>query len=208
MWDLLLIVSMLLFAYSGFRRGLIISLFSIAGYFISLNVAKAFSPQVTEFIIANTQIVSWVDKFLGDKIRTASGMNIATNMITNAATKTIISVICFFIIFSLTSFIISRIARLANNVGRLPFIGGINKTGGLVFGTVKGLILIFILLAVLSFVAGAGIKDIEKTINDTLVVKLMYENNPVIYLINEVLETKNTPASNNYVSRGQSVFYF
>lgn len=206
MWDILLIVAILLFAYNGWRRGLILSIFSIAGYFISLIVARAFSPQVTEFIMINTGIGAWMDGLLGDQIRSAAGMDIATNMITNAATKTIISVVCFFIIFTLTSLIIFKIGRLANSVGKLPLIGGINKAGGLVFGTAKGLVLIFVLLAVLSFLSTAGVKEVEETVDDTILVKLMYENNPIVYLLSEVLETKNTPSSNSYLSRSQSVF--
>lgn len=188
MLDILVIIVILLYAFKGWKRGLILSVFSIVGYFISLIIARAFSPRVTMYLIDNTGVDSWLDTILGDRLRGITQMNIPTKMVTGFATQTLLSVICFFVIFGITSLIIFNIGQFANGVSKLPVIGKANRFGGLAFGTIKGFLLIFIILALLSFVASIGNNNINATIKDTIVLDAMYENNPILYLISEVLE--------------------
>lgn len=194
--DILVLVIILLYALKGWRRGFILSVFSIVGYFISLIMARAFAPKITRYLIVNTNVSSWVDNLLGDKLKNVTQINVPTNMVTGFATETILSVICFFIIFGVTSLIIFNIGQLANGVTRLPVVGKVNRFGGMVFGTIKGFLLAFIVLALLSFVVNIGNTEIASTIDNTVVVKTMYDNNPILYLISEVLEPiKNTLSS-------------
>lgn len=188
MLDILVIIVILLYALKGWRRGFILSVFSIVGYFISLIMARAFSPKATRYLIVNTSIDNWLDSLLGDKLRSVTQMNIPTNMVTGFATETLLGVICFFVIFSITSLIIFNIGQLTKGVNRLPVIGKANRFGGLAFGTIKGLLLTFIVLALLSFVVNIGNPKLANTIKNTIVVDAMYENNPILYLISEVLE--------------------
>lgn len=193
MLDILLVISLVLFALNGRRRGLILSVFSIVGYLVSLVIARTFSPQMTDFVILNTGLDTWLDNLLGSQIRNAVGLNISTTMITGTATKAIIGMICFFIIFSLASMIMFRIVRFINRAGRLPIIGGFNRLGGLIFGTIKGLLLIFVILALASLVVNTGNVELAKAIENTVLVEFMYDNNPIIYFISDMFQTaKNT----------------
>lgn len=195
MLDILVMIIIFLYALKGWRRGFILSVFSIVGYFISLIIARAFAPTITKYLILNTNVSNWVDNLLGDKFKNVTQVP-TTDMVTGFATETILSVICFFIIFGVTSLIIFNIGQLANGVTRLPVVGKVNRFGGMVFGTIKGFLLVFIVLALLSFVVRAGNTEIASTIDDTVVVEAMYDNNPILYLISEVLEPiKNTLSS-------------
>lgn len=196
MLDILLVIALVLFALNGRRRGLILSVFSIVGYVVSLIIARTFSPQVTEFIILNTGLDTWMDNLLGNQIRNAVGLNISTTMMTGAATKAVIGMICFFIIFAIASMIIFRIVRFINRAGRLPIIGGFNRVGGLIFGTIKGLLLTFVVLALVSLVINTGNAKLAENIEDTVIVEIMYENNPIVYFISDMFKTaKNTLSS-------------
>lgn len=193
MLDILLVIILVMFALNGRRRGLIFSVLSIISYIISLIVARTFTPQITEFIISNTGLDTWMDNLLGGQIRNSIGFNISTTMVTGFATKAIISMICFFIIFTLTSMILFRIIRFINRAGRLPIIGGINRLGGLIFGGVKGVLLTFIILALVSLVINTGNAKLAQSIENTIIVDIMYENNPIVYLLNDMVQTaKNT----------------
>ncbi len=196
MLDILLVIGLILFALRGWKRGLILSVFSIIGYIISLIVARTFSPQITNFIISNTGLDTWMDNLLGDQIRSAVQFNISTTMMTGFAAKAIINMICFFIIFIITSIIIFKFARFINRIEKLPFIGGINKFGGLVFGTMKGFLLTFIVLSFMSLVVNTGNDKLATTIENTVFVDIMYENNPIVYFINDMfVSSKNTLSS-------------
>lgn len=196
MLDIVVIVAIIFYAIKGWRRGFILSIFSIVGYLISLIMARAFSPTITTYLISNTNISNWIDGVFGDRLRDAAQINISTKMFTGFATETLLSVICFFIIFAVTSIIIFNIGHLANGVTRLPVIGKANRFSGMLFGTIKGLLLVFIVLALLSFVANLGDTKIASTIENTVILNVMYDNNPILYLISEVLEpVKNTLSS-------------
>lgn len=188
--DLLVIILIFIYAYKGWRRGLIFSILSIVGYIISLAMARAFSPDLTKFLIENTGVDRWLDKFLEDRIRDMMQMSIPTDMVTNMATDAILSAISFFIIFSITSMIVFNISKFLNGIGKLPVIGTLNRFGGLVLGTAKGFILIMIVLAVLSFVINNGNEKLGENIRDTVIVDTLYNNNPILNFINEIFEPK------------------
>lgn len=187
MFDILLIIALVLFALSGWRKGLILSVFSIVGYFVSLLIARAVSPSVTDFIITNTGIDASLDNLVGNQIRNITELDIPTSMISGFATKTILSMICFFVIFTISSIIMSKIVKLINRVGRLPIIGHINRIGGLIFGVVKGILLTFVILAVLTLVANTGNARVKQELDSTSLVKFMYENNPIVKIIKTTL---------------------
>ena len=198
MLDILLVIALILFALNGRRRGLILSVLSIVGYLVSLIVARTFSPQVSEFIISNTGLDTWMDNLLGGQIRNTVGLNISTTTMTGFATKAIIGMICFFIIFTLASMIMSRIIRFINRAGRLPLIGGMNRLGGLIFGLAKGLLLTFVVLALASLVINTGNVKLAQGVENTILIKFMYENNPIVYFISDMFQTaKNTLSSYN-----------
>ena len=182
MLDLIVILVILIYAFNGWRRGLILSVFSILGYILSLIVAREFSPVFTKYVVLNTGFDTWLDSILS-----VTQMNVPTSAVSDLATNTIINVICFFIIFAVTSMVIFNIARLVNGVGRLPVIGELNSLGGLVFGTVKGLLLIFIVLALSQIIVTTGNTQLGQKIEGTIVVKSMYHNNPILYVIKEIV---------------------
>lgn len=190
MLDLIVILVILLYTFNGWRRGLILSVFSILGYILSLIVAREFSPILTRYVVNNTGIDNWLDGLLSKGIRNVTQMNVPTSSVSDLATNTLINVICFFIIFSITSMVIFNIARLINGVGRLPVIGELNSLGGLVFGTAKGLMLVFIVLALSQIVVNTGNTILREKIEQTIVVEAMYKNNPILYLIKEIVPTE------------------
>lgn len=190
MLDLIVILVILLYAFNGWRRGLILSVFSILGYILSLIVAREFSPVLTKYVVLNTGVDTWLGGLLGRGVRSVTQINVPTSVVSDLATNTVINVVCFFIIFSVTSMVIFNIARLVNGVGRLPVIGELNSLGGLVFGTVKGLILVFIVLALSQIIVNTGNTIIRQKIEQTVVVETMYNNNPILYLIKEIVPTE------------------
>lgn len=192
MLDIIAIAVIVLYAYKGWKRGMILSIFSIIGYIVSLAVARAYSAELTNFLIENTGIDKFIDGFLGDKIRTAVQIDLATDMMTGFATNAVINAIAFFIIFSVTSLIIFNLGKLLNGINRIPVIGKINRFGGMIFGTIKSLILIFIILAVISLVVSAGNYKLEEAISDTILVDSMYKNNPIVSVFSDLFSPSKT----------------
>ncbi|AFS79711.1 putative colicin V production protein [Gottschalkia acidurici 9a] len=184
MLDIIVIVVLALYGISGWRRGLILSIFGIVGYILSAVIAKIYSPDLTNYIINNTNIANIISQYTNK----GAVANPATNIISDMAVKSFLSIVTFMVIFFITSLIISRIGRLINKVASLPILDGINSFGGMAFGLCKGLIITFIILAFVTFAIEIGNdNNLNESIAKTVVVKFMYDNNPIVRLIENIV---------------------
>ncbi len=80
-------------------------------------------------------------------------------------------------------FIGSRIAlrfvsAIANLVAKLPVINQFNKIGGALYGLLRGCLLIYAILMIISILGTVNPKNsLHQSINETSLGKTMYENN-------------------------------
>lgn len=86
-------------------------------------------------------------------------------------------------------FLISKIALLfvrilADIIGKLPIIGQFNKLGGTIYGILQGLLIIYIILAIISLVAPTVEKStILEGIKSSVIGNMMYNNNIILSFI-------------------------
>lgn len=86
-------------------------------------------------------------------------------------------------------FLISKIAlifvkALAKLITKLPIIGQFDKLGGVIYGVLQGLLIIYIILALISLFAPATENStILEAINSSIVGKMMYNNNIILKFI-------------------------
>ena len=189
MLDIIVIIILALYAISGWRKGLILSIFGIVGYILSAIIAKIYSPDLTNYIINNTSIANVINEYMNKGVNNITQdvvANSASNIISDVAIKSLLGVVSFIIIFSITSLVISRVGRLINKVASLPILDGINSFGGMVFGLGKGLITTFIILAFVTFAIEVGNdNNLHESVAKTVVVKFMYDNNPIVSMVKE-----------------------
>ena len=92
-----------------------------------------------------------------------------------------------FIITFIISFVIMYIIKtILNIVVDLPVLRSINKIGGLTFGLLKTLIIIYIILMALDFISKIPMNNlkINDEIEKTNITKAMYNNNVLVKIIN------------------------
>ena len=97
-----------------------------------------------------------------------------------------------FMIFTLTLIFLIIIIRvilglvrgMAEFIARLPIINLVDKSGGLVYGFLKGLVIIYVVLAILSIISPL-IADLRilNAISDSQLGSKMYNNNLLLNLI-------------------------
>ena len=86
-------------------------------------------------------------------------------------------------------FIVAKIALLfvkvlAKFISDLPIIGQVNKIGGIIYGVLQGLLIIYILLALTSLFAPTMENSaILEAINSSMIGKVMYNNNIILKII-------------------------
>ena len=70
------------------------------------------------------------------------------------------------------------ITALANMLAGLPIIKQLNKSGGIVYGLLRGIILVYAIFMIMVIVQKVNpTMNIEENIKETFIAKYMYEHN-------------------------------
>ena len=117
------------------------------------------------------------------EIKTSSASVILENISDRLAdfAVTIMSMIILFILFLILLFILRKIIE---KIVKLPVIKQMDKIGGVGFGTLQGLLIIFIVFALLMiFQSNQMLGGIYETIDNSLIGKFFYEHNLIVGLL-------------------------
>ena len=103
-------------------------------------------------------------------------------------TNAIMTGLSFFIVIFLLGIVEYFVRRLIRKIERVPVISTVNRVAGFGVGFIKGIVIVWLLLALISLLATseAG-QTMTLYINDSLMLKYLYENNPVMKLIENIL---------------------
>ncbi|PAB58466.1 CvpA family protein [Anaeromicrobium sediminis] len=171
----------------GYLSGLIKSFFSIASYFIAGYVAKLYYKSVAVYIVENTSIGESINNLVSNSIATSAvpvmGNALTNNVIFTTMTLSIVNIISIILVFIIVKIILSIASTLLNGVASLPILNGLNRLGGGAFGFVRGILIIFIVFAVIVPFNLNKNGKIEDEINKSKFGKILYINNPIIKIV-------------------------
>ncbi|MCL2111684.1 MAG: CvpA family protein [Clostridiales bacterium] len=227
-FDILILVIIVVCAVFGFRNGFLISLSRIGGWIGALVIAFFFREQVSDWLIENTETYTrtqerisnvcqtFVENYVGygDPSGGAGGFSVTLGRVgdalATAAAEQIMTHLWTVIVFvgivlgiKLILFVLTLLLSKKFHSGML---GGIDGVAGLLFGLFQAIaciLVIFALILPLSYTVSADLHDdIERSMNESIVAKLIYDNNPLLDLIDGFLPTGLTPDKwldpNNY----------
>lgn len=190
--DILTVLVLVFYAVNGLLKGLIVSVFRIAGFFISLYAARLLAPIISGLITGNTGIYSGLYDYFGTKIPNDPTLATAFNIIganksdiNGSLTSLFITIASFILAFLVIKLILLLVERVLNMTSRLPVINQFNKAGGFIFGIVKGIIILYIVFAVLVLLTPVLEPDnvIIQTVNSSILAVNFYKYNFIIQWI-------------------------
>lgn len=121
------------------------------------------------------------------KYITEPATNTANNVVEETAKVVSEKVVAIGIAIGL--FIVVRIGLIllkfvAEAIAKLPIIKQFNKAGGLIYGAIRGMFIIYIFLAILFFIMSINNSGmIANMINSSIISKMLYENNLILNII-------------------------
>ena len=208
--DLIIVGILVLCVFLGYKRGLTGSLLKIVTFLLALIIAFILFKPVSNFIINNTKL----DENLESSIKsmfleveendTSSNMPTAmtdyinkviedaaddakTAVVETAARDVAISIInlgVVIVVYIIARIILIFVKGIASLITKLPVIKQFNKLGGIIFGLLKALVIIYVILAIISFVSpvitDSGVID---AINQSFIGKGMYNNNILLEIV-------------------------
>lgn len=197
--DLVVIGLIVLGALSGHKKGLVGILVSFISLILALILAFTLQSTVAN-VLYDSGIGESVNSIVEDNIQQMidDGKNvedsfygtIISNVTTpeqvaqasETVTRFIMKGISFIAIFFIVKLICYILQMVLNLVFNLPILSSINSIGGTALGALSVILKIWILLAILSFLAPMfGV--IEEYIDQTIVIKLLYNYNFIVSII-------------------------
>ena len=210
MWmDIAVVIIIVLSMIDGLRRGFIRTATDTFGWIIALILAYIWYPAVAFFIKTNTDIYtsvlnnvtlkmsvsgnSTLDEFIkglppaiGDAMRAVAD-GASANLGATIA-DTLFNIVCFVAVVFLIRLILVIFASLISRSNRDNIIGGLDRLAGLFAGLLKGIIVIYFMLALSTAIIGISNGDfLKSSLEKSPLTKYMYEHNLIFIVIKDVL---------------------
>ncbi len=98
-------------------------------------------------------------------------------------TRLILRVLAFLLVFIAALVVLKLLCALLDSIAGLPVLHTLNKAGGLVFGFINGMIILWIFCSVAALFAGTKVgASINKQISESIVLNIIYNKNLLLSL--------------------------
>ena len=208
--DLIIVGILVLCVFLGYKRGLTGSLLKIVTFILALIIAFILFKPVSNFIINNTELDENLESSIKsmfleveendtnsnmptamtdyiNKVIEGAADDAKTAVVETAARDVAISIInlgVVIVVYIIARIILIFVKGIASLITKLPVIKQFDKLGGIIFGLLKALVIIYVILAIISFVSpvitDSGVID---AINQSFIGKGMYNNNILLEIV-------------------------
>lgn len=209
--DIILIAIILLNVIICYKKGLVKLAVGLVAVFISLALALMLYKPVSNIIIKNTEIDEKIKESIISTLTTENNeseindssdkgmMKYMQSYVDDAVNKTkneiviesaevvsnkIINICAFLGVFVVARILAFLLTIIADLIMSLPILKQFNKAGGIVYGIIKALLIIYVILAiifVLTYITGNT--TISEIISKSCITKIFYNNNILLGLI-------------------------
>lgn len=207
--DIITIVIIGLFVYSGIRSGLIRTAIRFGSLFLSLFIAFFAYPMFSEMIYSsdfsdkvsehiNTEyVLPYINNIVSENIDTQNGILSlvakdidvysanAAEGISDKITSAFINFLAFLVIVVFSRVIFSLIARVLLDIARFPIIKQLNSFAGGIFGFLQGLIICILATALIAIISPFNdtVREFDVQIQNSKISSHIYNNNIILNTI-------------------------
>ena len=204
--DIVIIAILALCIIMGYKKGLINVIFNIFAFLLAIIITLVLYKPVSDIIIKNTDIQEKIETAIIENTKgeenkkeeqTENGIqkyieNTMQNAEEDAKSKAIevvakdVSTKCIEIITALILFVITRIILivlkfLTETLANLPIVKQCNEIGGLLYGVIKGILIIYVILTIMFFIISLKPEGMtENLIETSYITKFLYNNNIIV----------------------------
>ncbi len=202
-FDVIVIAIIALCTFIGYKQGLVKSAIKILSFFIAIIVAFVLYKPVSMLIINKTSIDDSIKNTMIEKIKPdgieqdeeisleqSTPLSIIDNAtkttieeIADAFTIKLIETVTLLVIFIAVKIALKFVTALTDLITKLPILKQVNKTGGIAYGIIKGVIIVYTILAVVYLVAPLLNKSVSENIDKSYITKTLYNNNIILKII-------------------------
>ena len=207
--DIIILAIMAISIFLGYKRGLVKVAVKLCAFLIAIIVTLVFYKPVSNVIIDKTQLNEKIESIIienGTKELEESNKeeqkNILENMqeyVDNTVTQTqneivknaakeisirLINILVIVVLFIATRLILILLVLISDLITSIPIIKQFNELGGVLYGIIRGLAIIYAILAILFLIVSMSPNNaILTSIDSSIITKFMYENNILLNII-------------------------
>ena len=204
--DIIIIAILFLSIFLGYKKGLIKLVFNLCAFLIALIVTFILYRPISAIVINNTDFdenikQTILEKGITEKKEDSNGEKLSANdyiekytynAVTDAKNNAVesaadaISINTVNIVVAIALFVVVRILLifakvLVGALANLPIVKQFDKAGGILYGIITGLLIIYFLLAIIFFIASInGIQGLNEAIDESIITKYLYANNIIL----------------------------
>ena len=190
--DLIIIAIIALSAFLGYRKGLVVLAIKLCAFIIAIAITFVIYKPIANVVINVTGIDETIENAILEKaggIMSEENNETSTQMIENAKTGLLPEVAreiavnivtggVILILFIIIRIAIKFVTALANAVAKLPIIKQFNEMGGLLYGVLRGLLIIYIAMLLIGVAGQINPENtLHQSLNSSYIGKVMYNNN-------------------------------
>lgn len=186
--DIIILGIILLFGIKGFYLGFIRSLFNLLKYIFSLVLCKLYFKPISSYILNNEYVVRFIREWIkGLLIKIPNN-----NIFLDAIIKGIIDIVIILGIFFISNLILGVVISFIESIFKFKPLKIINKLAGFIFGSMKGLIILLLILTLIHPLLEMFPKEtLIIDLNNSLLLKYLYMYNFVFKYFNNLIEIFN-----------------
>ena len=200
--DLIIVAIILLSTFLAYRKGLITLAIQLVAVIIAIVLTLLLYKPVSNVIIN----VTGIDEFIQNAIleeandimtNEEEGANqvvetIQNNMLPETARTISINIIegaVILILYIVIRIILKFVTALANLVAKLPILNQLNQLGGIIYGALRGILIVYILLLLVNLSGEIEPQNqVYTMVQESYIGKMMNENNILDILFTKVSE--------------------
>lgn len=190
--DLIIIAIIALSAFLGYRKGFVTLAIKFFAFIIAIAITFIIYKPVSNVVINVTQIDESIENSILEKANeimtneeneTSNKMleDAKTGILPQTAREIAVNIVTggvVLILFIAVRIALKFVTALANIVAKLPIIKQFNEMGGLLYGVLRGVLVVYIAMLLIGVVGQINQQNsIHQNINESYVGKMMYENN-------------------------------
>lgn len=206
--DIVILAVIVLCIIIGYIRGLTGSLIKIVSFVLALIIAFVLFIPISNLIIDNTQIDENIEEsirnaiikedqnksenipetitdYIGQKVEEASddAKEAVVDSTSRDVALTIVKAATWIILFIVARILLIFLRFITSLITKLPVIKQFDKLGGVIYGILEGLIIVYVVLAIISFISPMINGTLANAIDESFVGSMMYNNNLLLKII-------------------------
>lgn len=192
--DLIIIAIIVLSTFLAYKKGLVKLAIGLCAFAISIVITVILYQPISNLVINVTGIDEMIEDAIYEKANDVIEENTGEDGLTNQMIETAkngmlpetarelsINIVrggVMIILFVASKIALKFITAIADAIAKLPIIDQLNKTSGMIFGILRGILIIYVGLLILTIPGQINPNnEINSSIEQSLLGKTMYENN-------------------------------